>query len=75
MKYGLYVVHDAVAEDSGPPFQAVNDQVAKRQFAQLLENAPETTKADYLLFRIAEWDSSDMQVKLIEPYQIQIEEK
>jgi len=35
----LYVVHDTVADEYGPIFEAVNDQVAHRSFKTILKQA------------------------------------
>ena len=38
---GLYSVKDAVAEEFGPVFMAVNDGVALRSFRKLIHDVPE----------------------------------
>ena len=60
MLYNVYVVYDKVAEEAGPPFTAVNDGIAQRMFAQM--NIPLSLRGDYQLFRIACYDSKDMQI-------------
>lgn len=36
-KVGIYLIRDVVAEDDGPLFEAVNDEVAKRSFYNLIK--------------------------------------
>ena len=52
----LYTIYDSGAEDSAPPFCAVNDRIAKRQVIRMLVNndMPE----DYKLYKIGIFDPS-----------------
>lgn len=52
----LYCLHDTVAGESGPIFQAVNDQIAKRSVIQLLKNSD--FPQDYILFKVGFFDPS-----------------
>lgn len=56
----IYVIYDKLAEEAGPLFIAVNDEVAKRQYEQTMQHV--TTKADYLLYRIGFYDNVNMEV-------------
>ena len=66
MIYNVYTVYDKVAEEAGPPFTAVNDNIARRMFANM--NIPQALKSDYQLVRIGFYDSKDMQLAVDEPY-------
>lgn len=46
----LYTLYDKVAEDSAPPFGAVNDQVAIRNVCRLLVDNP--IPEDYILYKV-----------------------
>jgi len=58
MMYNVYVVYDKVAEEAGPPFCAVNDGIAMRQYASM--GIPEALQRDYTLNMIGYYDSKDM---------------
>lgn len=60
MKTNLYVIRDMVAEEVGPIFEAKNDAVAHRNFADLLKTA--IAPCDFMLYRIATFDRDDMQL-------------
>jgi len=51
----LYVIRDLVAEESGPVFEAKNDQVARRGFRQALERG-KGGYAEFKLMCIGEYD-------------------
>jgi len=51
----LYVIRDLVAEESGPIFEAKNDQVARRGFRQALERS-RGGAGEFKLMCIAEYD-------------------
>lgn len=55
MKLNLYTIHDKVAIESGPIFQAKNDAVAYRQFQQILSKAENTD--DYELLCVGEFNT------------------
>lgn len=46
----LYTLYDKVAEDSAPPFGAVNDQIAIRNVCRLLVD--NLTPEDYILYKV-----------------------
>lgn len=58
MRYNLYVVKDKLAEEAGPPFQAVNDKVAIRHFNAM--NIPEALKDEYELLCVGSYDSKEI---------------
>lgn len=58
MIFNVYVVCDKLAEEAGPPFVAVNNAVALRQFKQM--NIPEVLKDEYSLHLIGYYDSKEM---------------
>lgn len=58
MLYNIYVVNDKMAEEAGPPFVAVNDNVALRHYRNL--GIPELVKNDYELLCIGTYDSKGM---------------
>jgi len=58
MVYNVYVVHDKLAGESGPPFTAVNNAVALRQYKQM--GIPESLKSEYSLHLIGFYDSLEM---------------
>ena len=61
MKINLYSVFDAVAKVYTPPFQMMNDDVAKRTMQNCVNN-PEHNYAlnpsDYTLYKLAEFDDN-----------------
>ena len=66
-KMGLYVVYDRVAEQAGPVFQAVNDQVAFRSYVQLMHGQSHLNKDEFVLYKIASYDDKTMDVEQIVP--------
>lgn len=60
MIYNVYVVKDKLAEEAGPPFTAVNNSVAIRQYKQM--GIPEALKDEYSLHLIGFYDSKEMTV-------------
>lgn len=60
MVYRVYTIKDKVAEESGPPFIAVNDGVAKRNYKDM--GIPESLKDDYELYFIGYWDSIESSI-------------
>lgn len=59
-KQNLYSVVDIVAQQASPPFAAVNDAVAKRQFFQLLKDAYDTE--DYELHEVGTYSMATGQI-------------
>lgn len=60
MVYNVYVVKDKLAEEAGPPFTAVNNSVAIRQYKQM--GIPEALKDEYSLHLIGYYDSKEMSI-------------
>lgn len=60
MLYNVYVVKDKLAEEAGPPFTAVNDKVALRQYQSM--GIPESLKDEYELLMIGYFDSVDVSI-------------
>lgn len=69
MKYGLYVIYDNVAKESGFPFDAKNDGVALRKFESFLDSLAKRNDKlnfeEYELHCIAEYDSESMVITRI----------
>lgn len=62
MRLVLYVVHDRLAEEVGPIFEARNDAVALRNFRKLMEsNRPE----EYKLLRLGVFDHDAVKFDLL----------
>lgn len=51
----LYVIRDLVAEESGPVFEAKNDEVARRGFRQIMERQ-KTSSIEFKLICLGEID-------------------
>lgn len=51
---GIYTIRDKVADEFGPIYQAVNDNVARRQFDMLAQQT--THPKDYELFKLGTYD-------------------
>lgn len=64
MKNGLYVVYDNVAKESGPIFQAKNDDVAVRNFSRMLSDEKVLNPADYNLIRLGWHDTESCDLKI-----------
>lgn len=60
MLYNVYTVKDKLAEECGPPFIAVNDKVAIRQYKSM--GIPESLKNEYSLLKIGYFDSIDVSI-------------
>jgi len=60
MLYNVYTVKDKLAEEAGPPFIAVNDKVAMRQFRQM--GIPQSLQNEYELLKIGYFDSIDISI-------------
>jgi len=54
-KQGIYTIYDSPAGQAGPPFLAVNDDIAIRKTAILLKDQLFVT--DFRLYKIGEYDS------------------
>lgn len=53
----IYAIYDRVAKESGPLFEAKNDDVAIRACATLLKDV--LVKSDYSLVTVGEYNTSD----------------
>jgi len=73
MLYNVYTVKDNLAEEAGPPFIAVNDKVAIRQYKNM--GIPESLKKDYQLLKIGYFDSVDVSITPDMIYHVIIEEE
>ena len=65
MKYGLYVIFDKIAKDSGFPFDAKNDGVAIRKmnsFIVEVTKAGTVTEDEFELRKIADFDSESCEI-------------
>lgn len=60
MLYNVYAVQDKLAGEAGPPFIAVNDQVALRQYKSM--GIPGQLKNEYSLVKIGYYDSVKMSI-------------
>lgn len=58
----MYCVYDDLAKKASPPFFADNDDVAVRQFRQLVEPLPPFARADFKLFAVGEMDLETMEI-------------
>ena len=67
----LFCVFDDLAKKASPPFFADNDDVAVRQFRQLIEPLPPFARKDFKLFRIGEMDVETMEIYLESPVQVE----
>lgn len=56
----LYVIYDKVAEESGPLFQAKNDETAKRQFIGMIKHEKVLSPGDYNLHCVGYYDHANM---------------
>ncbi len=59
---GLYVVYDKLAEESGPVFEAKNDQVARRAYNQILGQNKVNSADEYALYKVGEIEKEEMRV-------------
>lgn len=60
MVYKVYTIYDKVAQEAGPPFTAVNDGVAIRNFKEMRIHP--SLKDDYELYHIGFWDSIEKSI-------------
>jgi hypothetical protein len=52
----LYVIHDRVSKRSGPIFEAVNDEVAMRNYQRMFLSDELLSEQDFTLMKIGEYD-------------------
>lgn len=57
MSSRVYVIYDIVAKEAGPLFTAKNDDVAARNFRQLLAHENVEDPKEYQLMCVGEYDS------------------
>ena len=72
MQYNIYTIYDKTAEEFGPPFIAVNDGVAKREYKNL--GIPEALKDEYELHVVGTYESKDGSVLPLDTFIIHTEE-
>lgn len=69
----LYAVYDTLAQESGPLFEAKNDEVAKRSFMNLIFRGEVLRPDEYSLFLIGRYDHENMEVFVHEKVKIDVE--
>lgn len=57
MIVGLYSIYDKIAQESGPVFQAKNDDVAVRAACSLLRSVDSCE--DFVLYRVGRFDAEN----------------
>lgn len=65
MKYGLYVINDVVAKESGFPFDAKNDGVAIRKMNSFLAEVTKNgnvSESEFELWKVADFDSETLEI-------------
>lgn len=55
----LYSIRDVLAKAFGPPFTAKNDDVAVRQFRNLISEVPSYDQENYKLYCVGEFRNED----------------
>ena len=77
MQYGLYTIHDKIAQETGPIFEAKNDAVASRSARNLLKDVSQTD--DFKLLRVGFTDKSTGVITIeippveIDPFSLEIQ--
>lgn len=56
MKKNLYVIYDCLAKETGPVFEAKNDDVSRRAADNLLSATPEKYRDSFILLFIGSVD-------------------
>lgn len=64
-KYNVYTLRDLSAGEAGPLFIALTDEVAVRSACMMLKDS--LYADDYLLVKVAVYDSSSMSITPIDP--------
>jgi len=57
----LYVVYDTLAQESGPIFEAKNDEVAKRAYDQLVEKMSPAERQTFVLNYVGQFNDETME--------------
>lgn len=52
----LYSIYDMAAEKYAPIFEAINNQVAIRQFKNVMERVPNNSKNDFVLYLLGSFN-------------------
>lgn len=62
----MYTILDHLADEAGPPFIAKNDNVARRQFENLIvetfRGSPQPREGEYSLFAIGTFDTTTVEL-------------
>ena len=68
----IYTILDTVSEEYSTPFYSKNDDTAKRDFYNVIDN-PETlygsTPKDFKLYRVGSWDNETGLINALESVQ------
>lgn len=54
--FNVYSIYDIKAQKYGPLFEATNDEVAARQFVQVLQKIQPIFRTEYKLYKIGSFD-------------------
>lgn len=65
MKQLVYSIYDKVAKESGPLFFAKNEEVAQRQFNNVLGDFDEVRKSEYELILIGTFETETCEMELV----------
>ncbi len=66
----LYTIYDKLAEETGPVFQAKNDQVAYRQFQTQLSTIQNIKADDFTLLCVGEYENIRIELQTMLPIEI-----
>lgn len=67
MEFRIYCIFDYAAEAGSPPFVAVNDAVAVRQYRNLLRESQNAN--DYKLWLLGTFNDETMIIKTPDPFE------
>lgn len=62
--FGLYVIYDTKAQESGYVFTAINDDVAVRQVVNTLIESPYMNPDEYTLIQVGTYDKKECKIKI-----------
>ncbi len=72
----LYVIHDRVAEEAGPIFEAINDGIAHRNFKRFMsENTAKDhyfEELDFQLVHLGEIDKTTLIITPSDPHDVNV---